>query len=277
MGLFSSALGAASTFGNIITSIGSNRTARKNAKLAAKTSLQTTQMNNDAQMALARYQNDYNYRMWQEENEYNSPRSQMERLEAAGLNKALMYSEGNTGNAGSAPQAAVPNIDYSNIKPAFKVQRMQWLGDALKNVIGLSSMLEDIRSKRLDNDIKKVSFEHQDEWWRLRLLQGWNSFYWKGGVPGNSLSRDIQSALYKNLASQGDFRLANINFFKDRSSLIDATKSHLAKMDSLMDSTIYEWTKTVKPWIDSMGRWYKPASSAGSSLSKLGAMMLLKR
>ena len=37
-------------------------------------------------------------------NQYNTPARQMERLKAAGLNPALMYGQGNTGNASNPPQ-----------------------------------------------------------------------------------------------------------------------------------------------------------------------------
>lgn len=44
-----------------------------------------------------------NLEQWNKENEYNSPSAQMARLQEAGLNPNLMYSQGNTGNAGSSP------------------------------------------------------------------------------------------------------------------------------------------------------------------------------
>lgn len=50
-------------------------------------------------------QNIWNKRMWDEQNEYNSPVQQKQRLLDAGLNPALMYGNGaSTGNAQSAPR-----------------------------------------------------------------------------------------------------------------------------------------------------------------------------
>ena len=60
------------------------------------------------QKKLAAQQNEYNLNMWNLQNEYNSPQAQMQRLEDAGLNKALMYGQGSTGNAGNAPQMVTP-------------------------------------------------------------------------------------------------------------------------------------------------------------------------
>lgn len=58
---------------------------------------------------LAEIQNQYNIDMWNRQNEYNSPVQQMNRLKEAGLNPNLMYSQGNVGNASSAPQMSAPN------------------------------------------------------------------------------------------------------------------------------------------------------------------------
>ena len=37
---------------------------------------------------------------WNMQNAYNTPKAQMQRLKDAGLNPALMYGQGNVGNAG---------------------------------------------------------------------------------------------------------------------------------------------------------------------------------
>lgn len=52
---------------------------------------------------LAKYQNDLNVDNWNMENEYNSPKAQMERYMEAGLNPNLIYSQDNTsGSVGNA-------------------------------------------------------------------------------------------------------------------------------------------------------------------------------
>lgn len=62
--------------------------------------------------SMAEYAYNKNLEMWQMENAYNSPAAQMARLEEAGLNPALMYQQGNTGNAGSMPA-------YANVTGQF--------------------------------------------------------------------------------------------------------------------------------------------------------------
>lgn len=49
-------------------------------------------------------QNEYNMEMWKLQNEYNTPANQMKRYLEAGLNPNLIYSQGNAGNASSAPE-----------------------------------------------------------------------------------------------------------------------------------------------------------------------------
>lgn len=56
------------------------------------------------------YQYKKNVQMWNMQNEYNSPSSQMQRLTEAGLNPNLIYgSSANAGNADSMPSYGVPN------------------------------------------------------------------------------------------------------------------------------------------------------------------------
>jgi len=53
--------------------------------------------------------------MWDYQNKYNLPSAQMERLKAAGLNPALMYGQGTTGNASGAPQTKFTQLNpYMN-------------------------------------------------------------------------------------------------------------------------------------------------------------------
>lgn len=66
---------------------------------------------NQANRRLAEYQYEKNLEMWNRQNEYNSPKSQMQRLQDAGLNPNLIYgSSGNTGNASSMPEYSSPTM-----------------------------------------------------------------------------------------------------------------------------------------------------------------------
>ena len=55
-------------------------------------------------------------KMWNMNNEYNSPIMQMQRFKEAGLNPHLIYGQGNSGNASMAslPQQETPKVDFAD-------------------------------------------------------------------------------------------------------------------------------------------------------------------
>lgn len=65
---------------------------------------------NETNIQLARENREWQEMMWNKQNEYNSPAAQIERMREAGLNPALMYSQGNVGNAGSPGSIPTPQV-----------------------------------------------------------------------------------------------------------------------------------------------------------------------
>lgn len=73
---------------------------------------QQAQLGRDWSEEMMGQQNEWNLQQWQRENEYNTPAAQRARLEAAGLNAALMMQgQGSIGMAGSGQPAASPSGD----------------------------------------------------------------------------------------------------------------------------------------------------------------------
>lgn len=79
-----------------------------------------------------REQNDWNLAQWQRENEYNSPKAQMQRFADAGLNPNLIYGQGTNGNAGhitSSPAQPRQSVDIGTligqILPAYMNLQLQ--------------------------------------------------------------------------------------------------------------------------------------------------------
>lgn len=89
--------GAGSLIGGLFSSHGS----RDAARYQLQAQRETNQTNRD----IAEQNNKFNERMWNLQNEYNTPQMQRARLEAAGLNPYLMMDGGSAGIAESAPTA----------------------------------------------------------------------------------------------------------------------------------------------------------------------------
>ena len=133
---------------------------------------------NQAQMA--KYNNDYNYWLWQQQAEYNSPSNQVQRLKEAGLNPNYNSIEG-AGNLSSIPSSSgsiAPSIGRnmnqrtSNMISAFNamlssvstgVDTMSKLSDLppleslqayRKTLYGLAK--ENLKGKELDNFNKMI-------------------------------------------------------------------------------------------------------------------------
>ena len=104
--------------------------------------LGTTALQNKYNKEQAALQNQYNIDMWNRQNEYNSPASQMNRLKEAGLNPNLMYGQGSTGNASSAP---------TQVAPQKQAPEMAKLAEAF-DVIALMSSLEGLKKQRIENN-----------------------------------------------------------------------------------------------------------------------------
>lgn len=83
----------------------SSITASQPTGLSVGASLGAGLINSAVGIASQIIQNKWNEKMWNKQNDYNSPVQQKQRLLDAGLNPALMYGNGaSTGNASSAPK-----------------------------------------------------------------------------------------------------------------------------------------------------------------------------
>lgn len=93
------------------------------------------------QSAMAKYNNEYNYWLWQQQQEYNSPSAQKARLEAAGLNPN--YNSVDSGNISSLPSSS------GNISPS--------ISSGIKNSVANATQLVNLVSANIAQGIKNVS------------------------------------------------------------------------------------------------------------------------
>ena len=119
-----------------------------------------------AQLDQQKLQNDYNYRMWQEQNAYNTPSAQMERLAAAGLNPNLVYGSGSVvGNAAErAPSSATADLNYN------------YAALQLPQALRVLNMFQDLRQKQAAINqtevlTQKILTDASLNAWKQRLLE----------------------------------------------------------------------------------------------------------
>ena len=133
--------------------------ASKDTKYTNKTNKQMNDDNNQLQMDLWNQQKEYDYKMWQENNAYNTPTAQVQRLKDAGINPALALGNISTGeSASTAGGQSIPVTQPSrNENPAnevqMKVQNLALLG---KQFVDISKEREETRALQMSNNWQNV-------------------------------------------------------------------------------------------------------------------------
>ena len=98
------------------------------AGISALGGLAASSLSNSANANLDNANRQWQERMWHEANAYNAPLEQRKRLEAAGINPALAFQNGNTGVAASSP---TPNqhtpADYSALGAGISAAAQYYL------------------------------------------------------------------------------------------------------------------------------------------------------
>lgn len=98
---------------------------------------------NDLSRELQQQQLDWNEKMWNLNNEYNTPAAQIARMQDAGLNPNLMYGQGTPGNSSSPASSVSP----PHIRPVNYMQGLIGMPD---------SMLKIAQAKYIDAQREKV-------------------------------------------------------------------------------------------------------------------------
>lgn len=184
--------GIGSLAGGLFGSSGSHYAARKQ--------LQAVRETNQMNYQIAQQNNAFNERMWNLQNEYNSPTAQRARLEAAGINPYLMLDGSSTGVAQSAPTADqsgtqiapdigntiaggyesmgnsvasaagqiaqmvyqndLQNANVAKIKADAQNSDIQNQYDALRNQFAAAQFLADLRLKQYQGKISKYDADY---------------------------------------------------------------------------------------------------------------------
>jgi hypothetical protein len=108
---------------------------------------------NQAQKREGRKQRKFALDMWNRQNAYNTPAKQMQRLKDAGLNPALMYGQGNVGNAQQAMGVQQSKIDNVGAAAAQSVAAGVSLDLVTKQKNLLRDQAAQARSQAFKNQI----------------------------------------------------------------------------------------------------------------------------
>lgn len=168
------------------------------------------------QWEMSQYEYQNAVEMWNRTNIYNSPVEQRKRLEAAGLNPALMYGKGaSPGIASPAPSVDAPDEGNFGRNMGFDT-----------NTNGLQGMLNaynDLRQTNADINLKEALA-------RLNRLKG-DVAYYEAGL-WNPTSEDIENALYRNTPGKYYQTLRDIYYLgkkKQSESVITENKANMER------------------------------------------------
>lgn len=173
---------------------------------------------NKVNIQLAREQQQFEQKMVQQQNEYNSPVAQMQRYADAGLNPNLVYSQGNPGN-----QTSIPSYQRANVQPAqFNFQ--QDMANAVAQIYNNLQATAQIRKinaeasgQEIDNMVKFGSWENQMKYDNSRYIAldefYRNPVYFLKNKELTNKLLDEQSGLtgYNKLLKQMEFNFMNGN------------------------------------------------------------------
>lgn len=131
----------------------------KNTKATNASNERMNAANNQLQMDLWHEQQEYDYKKWQENNAYNTPSAQVERLKAAGINPALALSSISTGESRSTaggqniPSTTAATYENPANEVNMKVQNLALIGKQLSDI---SKQYQEARAIDMQNNWQNV-------------------------------------------------------------------------------------------------------------------------
>lgn len=140
--------------------------------------------NNYANAKAQQEANEANVRLWRMQAEYNTPKNQMARYQAAGLNPNLIYSQGNPGNMTSSPTMQPKHYDFDPNKQFVLSATRQNMLAQNDNLHKQNSLLasqgslasEQARKMKLENDFfqKNGYYPGSELPWARTVKTLWN-------------------------------------------------------------------------------------------------------
>lgn len=172
----------------------------------------STWIQNKQQRKMQRQEFANNKEMWNLANQYNSPEMQMQRLEAAGLNKNLVYGSGSVvGNTSTqTPKYQAPNIQRMPLEQFNPLSILSQYHTIRQQNAQADISEENYKWQRLMNIAKLEDLQNTAEGKKLKNI----GFEWLLNDP-KSLPGTAKSSLWLQQHQQGVQRQLKDNMLRD--------------------------------------------------------------
>ena len=137
---------------------------------------------------------DYNTMMWEKNNAYNDPAQQMARLQNAGINPHLAYSQGGVTNTSSSPASSNASSMPEGRAPQLDVNAMlnaRLIGEQINN-IKADTMKKEAEAKNIGTDTEGKTLANGIT---TKVLENWNDTY----EADMSFKKSATSVNYSNV------------------------------------------------------------------------------
>lgn len=229
--------GALSGISNLFGAGSQNKTVEKQLAAAREEAEKTRHWQTSEREA----QNDWNYKLWEANNAYNTPSANLARLKAAGMNPDLMYTNGQslgpsvTAQGGMTPSGPVADTSaWNRYRPLGSVASQALADTALSAQV--SKTTAETSGQQYSNDILKSDASFRDAFNQGQLDTIHSSIL----VNDSKIQlNDSQSSQARAMVRQIDANISKIN------SEIDLLISQAADVDDRV------WERHVRVALDS--------------------------
>lgn len=158
--------------------VNTNNTNKANLQIAQQTNQANkdiAQMANEHNEAMLNKQIQQEWKMWNAENEYNTPAAQMQRYADAGVNPYMAVGNVSSGNASSmsspsAQPAVVPQMQGATMLPA-DMSGLSGLRGIASRFVEMMQAKEDIKGKQLENQGKEIENNYKADMFMVDMYK----------------------------------------------------------------------------------------------------------